>query len=98
RRTVMRIAVLGTGMVGDAITSRLVKIGHRIMVGSRTANSDAGQAWLRRVGGQAQIGPFADAAAFEIVFDCTNDAHALAALRQAGTTSWWIRSAWRAHP
>jgi 8-hydroxy-5-deazaflavin:NADPH oxidoreductase len=84
----MRIAVLGTGMVGDTIASKLVKVGHPIMVGSRTADSDAGQAWLRRVGGQAQIGTFADAAAFgEIVFDCTNGAHALAALRQAGAAN-----------
>ena len=84
----MRIAVLGTGMVGNAIASKLVKVGHRIMVGSRTADSDAGQAWLRRVGGQAQIGTFADAAAFgEILFDCTNGAHALAALRQAGAAN-----------
>ncbi len=80
----MRIAVLGTGMVGNTIGFKLVKVGHRIMVGSRTADSDAGQEWLRSVGGQAQIGTFADAAAFgEIVFDCTNGAHALAALRQA---------------
>ena len=84
----MRIAVLGTGMVADTIASKLVKGGHRIMVGSRTADSDAGQAWLRRVRGQGQIGTFADAAAFgEIVFDCTNGAHALAALRQAGVAN-----------
>lgn len=84
----MRIAVLGTGMVGNTIGSKLVKVGHRIMVGSRTADSDAGQEWRRRVGGQAQIGTFADAAAFgEIVFDCTNGAHALAALRQAGAAN-----------
>jgi hypothetical protein len=44
---------------------------------------DAGQGWLRSVGGKAQIGTFADAAAFgEIVFDCTNGANSLAALRQ----------------
>jgi predicted dinucleotide-binding enzyme len=55
------------------------------MMGSRTANSDAGQEWLRSVGGKAQIGAFADAAAFgEIVFDCTNGANSLAALRSAG--------------
>jgi 3-hydroxyisobutyrate dehydrogenase-like beta-hydroxyacid dehydrogenase len=73
----MLIAVLGTGMVGDTIASKLVKVGHRIMVGSRTAESDAGQVWLLRVGGQGHIGTFADAAAFgEIVFDCTNGAHA----------------------
>jgi 8-hydroxy-5-deazaflavin:NADPH oxidoreductase len=81
----MRIGVLGTGMVGNTIAARLVRIGHRIMVGSRTTDSDASQAWLRSVGGHAHVGSFTDAAAFgEIVFDCTNGAHALAALRQAG--------------
>jgi predicted dinucleotide-binding enzyme len=84
----MRIAVLGTGMVGNAIASKLAKVGHRIMMGARTADSDAGQAWLRSVEGHADMGTFADAAAFgEIVFDCTNGAHALAALRQAGAAN-----------
>ena len=84
----MHIAVLGTGMVGNAIASRLVKAGHRIMMGSRTADSEAGQAWLRSVAGDAHIGTFADAAGFgEIVFDCTSGAHSLAALRQAGAAN-----------
>jgi predicted dinucleotide-binding enzyme len=84
----MKIAVLGTGMVGNAIATTLVKIGHRIMMGSRTATSEAGQAWLRSVGGTAQCGTFADAAAFgDIVFDCTNGAHALTALHQAGAAN-----------
>jgi 8-hydroxy-5-deazaflavin:NADPH oxidoreductase len=51
----MKIAVLGTGMVGNAIATKLVKVGHQIMMGSRKANSDAGQEWLRSVGGKAQI-------------------------------------------
>lgn len=81
----MKIAVLGAGMVGHAIATKLVNVGHQIMMGSRTANSDAGQQWLRSVGGKAQLGTFADAAAFgEIVFDCTNGANSLAALRLAG--------------
>ena len=84
----MKIAVLGTGMVGNAIATKLAKIGHQIMMGSRTANSDAGQEWLRSVGGKAQCGTFADTAAFgEIVFDCTNGAHSLTALRQAGAAN-----------
>jgi 8-hydroxy-5-deazaflavin:NADPH oxidoreductase len=84
----MKIAVLGTGMVGTAIATKLVTIGHHIMMGSRTANNDAGQEWLRSVGGKAQCGTFADAAAFgEIVFNCTNGANALVALRQAGAAN-----------
>src|SRR5215470_1644718 len=81
----MKIAVLGTGMVGNAIATKLINVGHQITMGSRTANSDAGQEWLRGVGGRAHVGTFADAAAFgELVFDCTNGANSLAALRQAG--------------
>jgi 8-hydroxy-5-deazaflavin:NADPH oxidoreductase len=84
----MKIAVLGTGMVGNALATKLVEIGHQIMMGSRTANSEAGQKWLQSVGGKAQIGTFANAAAFgEIVLDCTNGANSIAALRQAGADS-----------
>jgi predicted dinucleotide-binding enzyme len=81
----MRIAVLGTGMVGGTIATKLVQIGHQVIMGSRNANSDAGQEWLRSVGGKAQIGTFTDAAGFgEVVFDCTNGANSLAALQLAG--------------
>jgi 8-hydroxy-5-deazaflavin:NADPH oxidoreductase len=81
----MKIAVLGSGMVGNTIATKLVQLGHQVMMGSRSANSEAGQQWLRSVGGNAQTGTFADAAAFgELVFDCTNGANALTALRQAG--------------
>jgi predicted dinucleotide-binding enzyme len=84
----MNIAVLGTGMVANAIATKLVHRGHQVMMGSRTANSDAGQEWLRSVRGKAQIGTFSDVAAFgEVVFDCTNGANSLAALRQAGATN-----------
>jgi hypothetical protein len=84
----MKITVLGTGMVGNAIATKLVKVGHQVMMGSRNANSDAGQEWLHSVGGKAQIGTFADAAKFgEFVFDCTNGATSLAALRQAGAAN-----------
>src|SRR4030095_3269809 len=84
----MKIAVLGTGMVGNAIGTKLVTVGQQVCVGSRTANSEAGQEWLRSVGGKARIGTFADAAAFgEIVFDCTNGATAIAPLRAAGAAN-----------
>src|SRR5499427_3366504 len=81
----MKIGVLGTGMVGNALATKLVNIGHQVCVGSRTANSEAGQEWLRSVGSKAKIGTFADAAAFgEILIDCTNGANSIAALRAAG--------------
>ena len=84
----MKIAILGSGMVGHALGTKLVEIGHQVLMGSRTARSEAGQEWLRSVKGQAQIGTFADAAAFgEIILDCTNGANSLAALRQGGAAN-----------
>jgi predicted dinucleotide-binding enzyme len=84
----MNIAILGTGMVGNTLGTKLVEVGHQIMMGSRTANSSAGQEWLKSVDGKGKIGTFADAAAFaEIVFDCTNGANSLQALRQAGAAN-----------
>lgn len=84
----MKIAVLGSGMVGNTLATKLVQLGHQVMMGSRTASSEGGQEWLRSVGSKAKIGTFSDAAAFgEIVFDCTNGANSLAALRQAGAAN-----------
>jgi predicted dinucleotide-binding enzyme len=84
----MKIAILGTGMVGNAIGTKLVQLGHEVMMGSRSANSDAGKEWLKSVGGKAKIGTFSEAAEFgEFVFDCTNGANSIAALRQAGAAN-----------
>src|SRR5215831_4259488 len=84
----MKIAILGTGMVGNAIATKLVQLGHQVIMGSRSAKSDAGQEWVRSVGGKAQTGTFTDAAASgEIVVDCTNGANSLTALRQAGAAN-----------
>ena len=72
-------------MVGVALGTKLVHEKQEVMMGSRTANSDAAQKWLQSVGGSAQIGTFAEAAAFgEILLDCTNGANSLTALRLAG--------------
>lgn len=56
----MKIAVLGTGMMGSAIATKLVQLGYQVMMGSRTSNSDKGQKWLPSVDKKAQIGTFAD--------------------------------------
>jgi 8-hydroxy-5-deazaflavin:NADPH oxidoreductase len=67
----MRIGVLGTGMVGRAISGKLDELGHDVRVGSRTAGDGAVT--------------FADAAAHgEVVFNCTNGAASLDALTAAG--------------
>jgi len=79
------IAILGTGMVGDAIGSKLVSLGHKVMMGSRTANNEKAVAWSARNGSLASNGTFADAAAFgEIIFNCTTGQVSLEALQLAG--------------
>ena len=79
----MRIGVLGTGTVGTTIGSRLVELGHDVMLGSRTADNEAATAWAAESGGSN--GTFADAAAHgELVFNCTSGAGSLAALEAAG--------------
>jgi predicted dinucleotide-binding enzyme len=81
----MRIGVLGTGMVGQAIGSRLVALGHEVRMGSREAGNEKARTWAESAGEQASEGTFADAAAFgELVFNCTAGQHSLAALEQAG--------------
>ena len=84
----MKIGVLGTGMVGNALATKLVQLGHEVMMGSRTASSEAGLQWQRSVGGTARLGTFAEAAAFgEIILDCTNGANSLTTLRAAGSAN-----------
>jgi hypothetical protein len=84
-KTMKNIAILGTGMVGDAIGTKLVSLGHKVMMGSRTSNNEKAAAWEARNGSYATIGTFADAAAFgEIIFNCTQGKVSLEALQLAG--------------
>ncbi len=79
----MRVGVLGTGMVGITIATKLVRLGHEVMLGSRTPDNEKAVAWAEEVG--ATNGTFADAAAFgELVFNCTAGVGALDALEAAG--------------
>lgn len=81
----MNIAVLGTGMVGNAIGTRLVELGHKVKMGSRSAANEKALEWVRTAGANASQGTFADAAASgEILFNCTSGGGSLDALKQAG--------------
>ncbi len=80
-----KIAVLGTGNVGDTIGSKLIEVGHTVMMGSRTADNEKAKAFVAKHNGKASAGTFADAAAFgEIVFNCTAGVGSLEALKLAG--------------
>jgi hypothetical protein len=80
----MRIAVLGTGMVGRTIAGKLLELGHEVTMGSRSSDSEPLREWLAGTGGAAG-GSFAEAAeASELVFNCTAGEASLEALAAAG--------------
>ena len=81
----MKLGILGTGMVGSTIGSKLVALGHEVVMGSRKAGHKKAVAWAAAAGAGASQGTFADAAAHgEIVFNCTSGAGAVDAVSAAG--------------
>jgi 8-hydroxy-5-deazaflavin:NADPH oxidoreductase len=82
----MKIGILGTGMVGVAIGTKLVSLGNDVKMGSRKAGNEKATAWVAKVGKGASEGTFADAAAHgDIVFNCTGGTVSVAAVKAAGT-------------
>ena len=68
----MKIAVLGTGVVGETIGSKLIELGHQVTMGSRSSSNENGLAWVTKNGANASLGKFNDAAGFgELIFNCT---------------------------
>ena len=82
----MKIAVMGTGMVGNAIGSKLAELGHTVMMGSRTNNNEKALEFVNKNSGSTSEGTFAEAAHFgDIIFNCTKGEHSLDALKSTGT-------------
>jgi predicted dinucleotide-binding enzyme len=92
----MNIAVLGTGMVGQALAGRLSELGHDVVVGTRDPQATLARtepdgmgnppfsAWLQDHQ-SAGLATFADAAAgAELVVNATSGSGAIPALEQAG--------------
>ena len=81
----MKIGILGSGVVGQTIGSKLVQLGHDVMIGSRDEANPKAIAWAKDMGHNALFGTFANAAEFgEIIFNCTLGSASLNALRMAG--------------
>lgn len=81
----MKIGVLGTGMVGQAIGTKLIELGHEVKMGSREAGNENAAAWAAAASDGASEGSFANAAAQgELVFNCTAGTASLQALELAG--------------
>jgi predicted dinucleotide-binding enzyme len=92
----MRIAVLGTGMVGRALSGKLAALGHETWLGTRDvaaslANTEAARdgtgtfaEWHER-NPQVQVATFAEAAGnAEVVFNATAGTASLDALKLSG--------------
>ena len=86
----MKVGVLGTGTVGQALASKLVSLDHDVVMGSRQAGNEKAVTWAAAAGGSAAggsagEGAFATAAAFgELVVNATAGAVSIAALTAAG--------------
>ena len=92
----MKIGILGTGMVGQTLSGKLVELGHDIMLGTRDvagtlARSEPNQygfpafsVWQQQ-NPKVKLGTFADAAKHgEAVINATNGTASLDALHLAG--------------
>jgi predicted dinucleotide-binding enzyme len=78
----MRYGVLGTGMVGQTLATRLAELGHKVMMGSRAGDNKEAEAWRQRTGIRGRVGTFRDAAAFgDRLFNCTQGAVSPAVLQ-----------------
>ncbi len=81
----MKMGVLGSGMVGQAIGARLLNLGHDAMIGTR---DPAKLKEWHASNQKAHIGSFAEAAAHGVmIFNATNGLGSLEALKLAGETN-----------
>ncbi len=81
----MKVGILGTGIVGATLGSKLLQLGHDVKMGSRSATNEKAADWAKNNGDRAFHGTFADAASFgDVVFNCTAGTVSLVALRSAG--------------
>lgn len=81
----MHVAVLGTGVVGQTLATKLVSLGHAVTMGSRQAGNEKAAAWVASAGDLASEGSFADAASSgALVVNATSGMASLDALVAAG--------------
>ncbi|MCP4142004.1 MAG: NAD(P)-binding domain-containing protein [Chloroflexi bacterium] len=94
----MKIGILGTGIVGQTLGQKLVKLGHSVLLGTRNPSKldePKGRGpsartlsdWLAEVGAEARISTFREAANHgEIVINALNGGASLDVLQSVGET------------
>ena len=81
----MKIGVLGTGMVGNALATKLVELGHEVTMGARESGNDRALHWAGQAGEHGSQSSFHGAARFgEIVINATSGTASIEALEMAG--------------
>lgn len=76
-----KIGILGTGMVGYTIGTKMIQLGYRVMMGSRKADNEKAKNWVLVNGNKASQGTFDDAVKFaDIIFNCTKGESAIDAI------------------
>jgi 8-hydroxy-5-deazaflavin:NADPH oxidoreductase len=89
----MKVAIIGSGIVGQTLGKKLVELGHDVVLGTRDpskldeAKGWAGSLgdWLTAVGNKATVATFSTAAAQgEIIINASHGMASLAALQTAG--------------
>lgn len=81
----MKVGILGSGEVGRTLGSGLIRLGYGVMIGTRDQRKEKLQQWMKENRPKAQLGSFAEAAAFgDFIFLCTNWSGTQAALEAAG--------------
>ena len=58
----MKYAVLGTGMVGHTLATKLAALGHEVRMGARNSENSKAATWAKANGPQSGHGTFADVA------------------------------------
>ena len=80
----MKIGILGTGNVGQALGIGFANLGHDVKMGSRDPNQEKVKDWINKVGSKASAGTCAEAAAYgELAVLCTIWTGAETAIRLA---------------
>lgn len=81
----MNFGILGSGMVGTTLGTKLISLGHAVNIGSREADNEAAAKWVKKAGKGATQGTFADAAGFgEMVLVCLRGDVSLPVVKSVG--------------
>ncbi|MBL8911499.1 MAG: NAD(P)-binding domain-containing protein [Archangium sp.] len=81
----MRVAVFGTGTVGETLGRKLIEVGHDVMMGSRSASNEKALAWVKKAGSKASAGTFSDAAKYgQLIVNATLGTATIEVFKAAG--------------